>query len=43
MIEGIEAVLVGVGMLLLLMATGLPVFAAFLLINLLAVAVIMGP
>ena len=43
MIEGIEAVLLGVGLLLLLMATGLPVFAAFLLINLLAVGVIMGP
>jgi tripartite ATP-independent transporter DctM subunit len=43
MLEGIAAVLTGVGLLLGLMATGIPVFAAFLLINLVAVAVIMGP
>lgn len=43
MFEGIMAVFAGVGLLLALMATGLPVFTAFLCINLLAVAVIMGP
>lgn len=43
MVEGIMAVLVGVGLLLTLMATGMPVFAAFLCINLIAVALIMGP
>ncbi|MEQ8488266.1 MAG: TRAP transporter large permease subunit [Marinovum algicola] len=43
MLEGIPAVLTGVGALLFLMALGLPVFAAFLTINLVAVAVIMGP
>ena len=43
MINGIEAVLVGVGLLLILMATGLPVFAAFLFINLIAVGLIIGP
>lgn len=43
MLEGISAVLAGVGLLLGLMATGLPVFAAFLLTNLIAVTLIMGP
>lgn len=43
MVEGIAAVATGVGLLLGFMALGLPVFAAFLLVNLLAVAVIMGP
>jgi len=43
MLEGFGAVLTGVALLLGLMATGLPVFAAFLLVNLVAVAVIMGP
>ncbi|PHR00717.1 MAG: C4-dicarboxylate ABC transporter permease, partial [Sulfitobacter sp.] len=43
MVEGIAAVATGVGLLLGFMAVGLPVFAAFLLVNLLAVAVIMGP
>lgn len=43
MVEGIVAVATGVGLLLGFMAVGLPVFAAFLLVNLLAVAVIMGP
>ncbi|SLN66052.1 Sialic acid TRAP transporter permease protein SiaT [Roseivivax jejudonensis] len=43
MVEGIGAVLTGVALLLVLMSTGLPVFAAFLCINLVAVAVIMGP
>ena len=43
MVEGISAVLIGAGLLLGLMATGIPVFAAFLTVNLVAVAVIMGP
>lgn len=43
MVEGIAAVATGAGLLLGFMALGLPVFAAFLLVNLLAVAVIMGP
>lgn len=43
MLEGIPAVLTGVGALLFLMSLGMPVFAAFLTINLVAVAVIMGP
>lgn len=43
MVEGIAAVLVGVSLLLALMAIGMPVFAAFLFINLVAVALIMGP
>lgn len=43
MLEGIPAVLVGVGLLLALMATGLPIFAAFLVVNLIAVGLIMGP
>ena len=43
MVEGIAAVATGVGLLLGFMAVGLPVFVAFLLVNLLAVAVIMGP
>ncbi|AJE46811.1 TRAP dicarboxylate transporter subunit DctM [Celeribacter indicus] len=33
----------GVGLLLMLMATGMPVFAAFLLINLIAVGLFIGP
>ncbi|SDW81344.1 TRAP transporter large permease [Celeribacter indicus] len=41
--EGIPAILVGVGLLLMLMATGMPVFAAFLLINLIAVGLFIGP
>lgn len=43
MVEGISAVLIGAGLLLGLMATGIPVFAAFLTVNLVAVAFIMGP
>ena len=35
MVEGIAAVATGVGLLLGFMAVGLPVFAAFLLVNLL--------
>lgn len=43
MVEGISAVLIGAGLLLGLMATGIPVFAAFLTVNLVAVTVLMGP
>lgn len=43
MLEGIPAVLIGVSLLLGLMTLGLPVFIAFMLVNLIAVAQIMGP
>ena len=43
MLEGTSAVLIGFGLLLVLMALGLPIFIAFLLVNLTAVLVIMGP
>lgn len=43
MIEGIPAVLAGVGLLLLAMATGMPVFVAFLVVNLGATAILLGP
>ncbi|APZ50873.1 TRAP transporter large permease [Salipiger abyssi] len=41
--EGIPAIFIGVSLLLLLMATGMPVFIAFLLINLIAVGLFIGP
>jgi tripartite ATP-independent transporter DctM subunit len=43
MLEGISAVLLGISLLLVLMAVGLPVFVAFMLVNLMGVAVILGP
>jgi len=43
MLEGIPAALLGVSLLLGLMALGLPVFIAFLLVNLAGVALILGP
>ncbi|AJE45220.1 TRAP transporter large permease [Celeribacter indicus] len=43
MIEGIPAVLTGVGLLLLAMATGMPVFVAFLVVNLGATVFLLGP
>lgn len=41
--EGISAIAIGSGLLLLLMGTGLPVFVAFLLVNLIAVGLFLGP
>lgn len=41
--EGISAVLFGVGLLLLLLAIGMPVFVAFMLVNLIAVGITIGP
>ncbi len=41
--EGIPALFIGVSLLLVLMATGMPVFVAFLLINLIAVGLFIGP
>jgi len=43
MLEGIPAVAAGIGLLLFLLALGLPVFVAFTLVNLLAVGAILGP
>lgn len=43
MLSGIGAIVTGVVLLLVLMATGMPVFVAFMLINLLAVGLIIGP
>jgi len=43
MISGIPAVLVGAGLLLLFMLLGMPVFVAFMLVNLIAVFVLLGP
>ncbi|MEW5420311.1 TRAP transporter large permease subunit [Amorphus sp. 3PC139-8] len=43
MLEGIPAIVVGVGLLLGLMLLGLPVFIAFLTVNLLAVGLMLGP
>jgi tripartite ATP-independent transporter DctM subunit len=43
MLEGIPAVATGIGLLLGLMMLGLPVFIAFLLVNLIAVGIILGP
>ncbi|SDO36331.1 TRAP transporter, DctM subunit [Lutimaribacter pacificus] len=43
MLEGIPAVSAAIGLLLFLMALGLPVFIAFMLVNLAAVGAIMGP
>ncbi len=43
MISGIPAVLAGVGLLLLAMATGMPVFVAFLLVNLVGTLLLLGP
>lgn len=43
MLEGIPAVAAGIGLLLFLMALGMPVFVAFMLVNLVAVGAIMGP
>ena len=43
MIEGITAVLAGVGLLLLFMAAGMPVFVAFLTVNMGATLLVLGP
>ncbi len=43
MFEGISGVVLGVLLLLALMAMGMPVFVAFMLINVLAVGLILGP
>jgi len=43
MISGIPAVLAGAGLLLLFMLLGMPVFVAFMLVNLIAVFVLLGP
>ncbi|WP_121632691.1 TRAP transporter large permease [Tropicibacter alexandrii] len=43
MIEGIPAVLAGVGLLLLFMAAGMPVFVAFLTVNMGATLLVLGP
>lgn len=43
MIEGIPAVLAGVGLLLLFMAAGMPVFVAFLTVNMGAALLVLGP
>ncbi|MBJ7275768.1 TRAP transporter large permease subunit [Marinobacter sp. TBZ242] len=43
MITGIPAVLAGAGLLLLFMLLGMPVFVAFMLVNLIAVFVLLGP
>jgi len=43
MIEGIPAVLTGVGLLLLFMAAGMPVFVAFLTVNMGATLLVLGP
>ncbi|ATG48547.1 C4-dicarboxylate ABC transporter permease [Celeribacter ethanolicus] len=43
MIEGIPAVLAGVGLLLLAMFSGMPVFVAFLVVNLGATVLLLGP
>jgi tripartite ATP-independent transporter DctM subunit len=43
MISGIPAVMVGAGLLLLFMLLGMPVFVAFMLVNLIAVFVLLGP
>lgn len=43
MIEGIPAVLLGMGLLLALLATGMPVFVGFMIVNLAAVAIVVGP
>lgn len=43
MLEGISAVMIGIALLLGLMALGLPVFVAFMLVNLVGVAVVLGP
>lgn len=43
MISGIPAVLAGVGLLLLAMATGMPVFVAFLVVNLGGTLLLLGP
>jgi len=43
MITGIPAVLFGVGLLLIAMATGMPVFVAFLVVNLGATLLLLGP
>ncbi len=43
MISGIPAVLAGAGLLLLFMLLGMPVFVAFMLVNLVAVFVLLGP
>lgn len=43
MLSGIPAILTGVVLLLALMSTGMPVFVAFTLINLVAVTVLIGP
>ena len=43
MITGIPAVLTGAGLLLLFMLLGMPVFVAFMLVNLIAVFVLLGP
>jgi len=43
MISGIPAVMAGAGLLLLFMLLGMPVFVAFMLVNLIAVFVLLGP
>jgi tripartite ATP-independent transporter DctM subunit len=43
MISGIPAVFAGAGLLLLFMLLGMPVFVAFMLVNLVAVFVLLGP
>ena len=43
MLSGIPAILTGVGLLLMLMGTGMPVFVAFMLINIVAVGAMIGP
>lgn len=43
MTSGIAATAIGMGALLLLMGTGMPVFVAFMIVNLVAVGVIIGP
>jgi tripartite ATP-independent transporter DctM subunit len=43
MITGIPAVLAGAGLLLLFMLLGMPVFVAFMLVNLIAVFALLGP
>lgn len=43
MLTGIPAVLAGLALLLALMATGMPVFVAFMLVNVVGVVMLMGP
>ena len=43
MITGIPALLVGLALLLGLMATGMPVFVAFMIVNIVGIVILMGP